>query len=87
MPFTIKTMVDLVEIIINVTKRGQITLPESLRLRYDIGDKLVLEEQESGLLLKPFPSLYEEIGSLKGSLREEQLETFFQKIEKFLDKK
>ncbi len=48
-----------------VSKKGQITIPKRLREKYGIKDKVVLEELEQGILLKTFPTLSEELGSLK----------------------
>ncbi len=51
--------------VVSVTKKGQATIPKRLRKKYGIKDKVVVEEVESGIILKPLPSPHDEIGSLK----------------------
>jgi len=58
----------LVEVV-SVTKKGQATIPKRLRKKYGIKDKVIVEESECGVLLKPLPSISEERGSLKGFFR------------------
>ena len=58
-------MTNVVEVV-SVTKKGQATIPKRLRKKYGIKDKVIVEESECGVLLKPFPSISEERGSLKG---------------------
>ena len=55
----------MVEVVISVTKKGQATIPKKLRKKYGIKDKVLMVEDEKGILLKPLPSPYEEFGSLK----------------------
>jgi|WetSurMetagenome_2_1015567.scaffolds.fasta_scaffold252807_2 antitoxin PrlF len=53
-------------IIVNVTKKGQATIPKKLREKYGIDNKaVVVEEKGEGILFKPLPSPEEEFGSLK----------------------
>ena len=54
----------LVEVV-SVTKKGQATIPKRLRKKYGIGDKVLVEESEGGILLKPVPSPCEDLGSFK----------------------
>jgi AbrB family looped-hinge helix DNA binding protein len=54
----------LVEVV-SVTKKGQATIPKRLRKKYGIKDKVMFEESECGLVLKPLPSPSEMRGSLK----------------------
>jgi AbrB family looped-hinge helix DNA binding protein len=54
----------LVEVV-SVTKKGQATIPKKLRKKYGIKDKVVIEENEKGIILKPLPSPDEDFGSLK----------------------
>jgi AbrB family looped-hinge helix DNA binding protein len=57
----------VVEVVVSVTKKGQATIPKKLREKYGIKDKVLLVEEEGkGIVLKPLPSPYDEIGSLKG---------------------
>ena len=50
----------------SVTKKGQATIPKRLRQKYGIKDKVIFEENECGIVLKPLPTISEEYGSLKG---------------------
>jgi AbrB family looped-hinge helix DNA binding protein len=49
----------------SVTKKGQATIPKRLRQKYGIKDKVMFEENECGIVLKPLPTPSEERGSLK----------------------
>jgi AbrB family looped-hinge helix DNA binding protein len=51
--------------IVSVTKKGQATIPKKLREKYGIKDKVLVEEDETGIILKPLPSPDEDFGSLK----------------------
>lgn len=51
--------------IVSVTKKGQATIPKKLRKRYGIKGKVIMEEDEKGIILKPLPSPNEDFGSLK----------------------
>ena len=53
----------------SVTKKGQATIPKRLRQKYGIKDKVMFEENECGIVLKPLPSISEEYGSLKGCFK------------------
>ncbi len=58
--------IEMVEVVVSVTKKGQATIPKKLRDKYGIKNKvLIVEEPGKGILLKPLPSPYDEIGSLK----------------------
>ena len=57
---------ELIEVV-SVTKKGQVTIPKRLRIKYGITNKIILEESERGIVIKPFPSPKEEFGSLKGA--------------------
>jgi len=54
----------LVEVVC-VTKKGQATIPKRLRKKYGIKDRVLIEENEHGIILKPLPSPNEDFGSLK----------------------
>ena len=58
------TVIELVEVV-SVTKKGQATIPKRLRKKYGIKNKVVFEENECGIVLKPLPSPSDERGSLK----------------------
>lgn len=49
----------------SVTKKGQATIPKWLREKYGIKKKVVIEESEEGIMLKPLPLPEEDFGSLK----------------------
>ena len=51
----------------SVTKKGQFTIPKALREKYGIKDKIMIEEDERGIIIKPLLSPKEEFGSLKGN--------------------
>jgi len=56
--------------IVSVTKKGQATIPKRLREKYGIKRKVLIEEEEGGILLKPLPSPDEDFGSLKPFFKE-----------------
>ncbi len=56
--------------VVSVTKKGQATIPKRLRKKYGIKGKVLIEEDEKGILLKPLPSPNEDFGSLKAVLKE-----------------
>ena len=58
----------LVEVV-SVTKKGQATIPKRLREKYGIKDKVVIEEDERGIVLKPLPSPSDDLGSLKAMFK------------------
>ena len=51
--------------VVSVTKKGQATIPKRLRKKYGIKDKVIVEEDERGIVLKPVPSPSDDFGSLK----------------------
>jgi AbrB family looped-hinge helix DNA binding protein len=51
--------------VVSVTKKGQATIPKRLRNKYGIKNKVVFEENECGIVLKPVPLPSEERGALK----------------------
>ena len=51
--------------VVSVTKKGQATIPKKLRKKYGIKDKVLIEENEKGIILKPLPSPNDDFGSLK----------------------
>ncbi|MFB3889174.1 MAG: AbrB/MazE/SpoVT family DNA-binding domain-containing protein [Candidatus Bathyarchaeia archaeon] len=53
----------------SVTKKGQATIPKRLRQKYGIKDRVIFEETECGIVLKPAPSPSDEFGSLRGSFK------------------
>jgi len=58
----------LVEVV-RVTKKGQITIPESLMKKYGITNEILVEETEGGLLLRRVPSPDDDLGSFKPFLK------------------
>ena len=59
----------MAEAIVTVTKKGQATIPKSMRERHGIGRKALIEDTEEGVLLKPLPSPSMERGSLRSVLK------------------
>jgi antitoxin PrlF len=53
--------------VINVTKKGQATIPKRLRTKYGIRDKVIFEENEKGIIIKALPSPDDDYGSLRGA--------------------
>jgi antitoxin PrlF len=51
--------------VVSVTKKGQATIPKRIRKKYGIKDKVFIEENEKGIILKPLPSPNDDLGSLK----------------------
>lgn len=51
--------------VVCVTRKGQATIPKKLRNKYGIKDKVIFEENEKGLLIRPLPSPDDDFGSLK----------------------
>jgi len=51
--------------VVSVTKKGQATIPKKLRKKYGIKDKVIIEENENGIILKSLPSPNDDFGSLK----------------------
>jgi len=61
-------VINVVEVV-SVTKKGQATIPKRLREKYGISNKIIFEENEKGIIIKPVPSPREEFGSLKGAFK------------------
>ena len=57
--------------VVSVTKKGQATIPKRLRKKYGITNKIIFEENEKGIIIKPVPSPRDEFGSLKGGVKGE----------------
>ncbi|MFY9301444.1 MAG: AbrB/MazE/SpoVT family DNA-binding domain-containing protein [Candidatus Nitrosotenuis sp.] len=55
----------MTETIITVTKKGQATIPKSLREKHKIGKKAIAVDTKDGVLFKPVPVPMMERGSLK----------------------
>lgn len=51
-------------LVVKVTRRGQTTIPQSMRKRFGIkeGDRLIVEATENGILFKPVPNILDMIG-------------------------
>jgi len=58
-------MVDNTTKVVSVTKKGQATIPQELRRKYKVGDKVLVMETNEGILLKPLPRPEDEYGSLR----------------------
>jgi bifunctional DNA-binding transcriptional regulator/antitoxin component of YhaV-PrlF toxin-antitoxin module len=57
------------EKIVSVTKKGQATLPKDMRVKHGINKKAVALETPEGILIRPLPTVEEEMGSLKKVFR------------------
>lgn len=55
--------------IVSVTKKGQATIPKVLREKFGVGDKVLVEETEEGILLMPLPRPRDDYGSLREIFR------------------
>ncbi|WP_148680886.1 AbrB/MazE/SpoVT family DNA-binding domain-containing protein [Candidatus Nitrososphaera gargensis] len=53
------------EVIITVTKNGQIIVPKKFREKHHIADRAIVVDTNQGVLIKPVPDPLAEIGSLK----------------------
>lgn len=51
--------------IVTVTKKGQATIPKKLREKHRISKKALAVDTTEGVLFKPVPDPYDEMGSLK----------------------
>jgi AbrB family looped-hinge helix DNA binding protein len=51
--------------VVSVTKKGQATIPKDLREKFGVGDRVIVEETEEGILFKPLPNPEDDFGSLK----------------------
>lgn len=51
--------------VVKITKKGQATIPKKLREKFGFRDRAIVVESEEGVLLKPFPDISEEKGSLR----------------------
>ena len=51
--------------VINVTKKGQATIPKKLRKKYGIKDKILVEDNGKEIIIKPLPLPDDAYGSLK----------------------
>ena len=51
--------------VVKITKKGQATIPKYLRKKFGFKDRAIVIESGEGVLLKPFPDISEEKGSLR----------------------
>lgn len=51
--------------VVSVTKKGQATIPKRLRTKYRIKDKVIFEESECGIVIKPAPTPNDLFGSFR----------------------
>ena len=51
--------------VVTVTSKGQATIPSKMRKKYGIRKKVVFTEAKEGILIRPVPDPYLEVGSLK----------------------
>jgi bifunctional DNA-binding transcriptional regulator/antitoxin component of YhaV-PrlF toxin-antitoxin module len=53
------------QLVVTVTKKGQATIPKSMRERHRIGKKALMVDTDLGVLVKAIPNPAMERGSLK----------------------
>ena len=51
--------------VVTVTTKGQATIPSKMRKKYRIRKKVVFTEAKEGILIRPIPDPFLEVGSLK----------------------
>lgn len=51
--------------VVKITRKGQATIPKYLREKFGFKDRAIVVESGEGILLKPFPDISEEKGSLR----------------------
>ncbi len=68
--------------IVKVTRRGQTTIPQNLRKRFNIkeGDRLIVEATENGILFKPVPNILDMVGIDAGYATVEQVNKMIDKL-------
>jgi antitoxin PrlF len=74
--------VDKLVEVVSVTKKGQATIPKRLREKYGIKDKVIVEEDSCGIVLKPLPSPSDDLGSLKAALKGKTAKELLQEARK-----
>lgn len=72
----------MAEAVVTITKKGQATIPKSMRERHGIGRKALAEDTEEGVLLKPLPSPSAERGSLRSILKGKSSEEIMEEVRK-----
>ena len=55
--------------IMTVTAKGQATIPSGMRKKYKIRNRVIFTEAKDGILIKPLPNPFLEVGSLKSLFR------------------
>ena len=67
--------------VVLVTRKGQVTLPIALRRKYGIeeGMKMVVEDSDSGIILKVVPRIEDLVGADAGRI---DLEKTLEKLDK-----
>ena len=51
--------------VVKITRKGHATIPKYLREKFGFKDRAIVVESGGGILLKPFPDISEEKGSLR----------------------
>jgi len=72
----------MTEEVVTVTKKGQATIPKKMRERHGIGRKVLVEDTEEGVLLKPLPSASMERGSLRALFKGKSSKEIMKEIRK-----
>jgi len=70
------------DLIVKVTRRGQTTIPQSMRNRFGIkeGDRLIVEATENGVLFKPVPDILDLVGIDAGYASVEEVKKMVDKL-------
>jgi bifunctional DNA-binding transcriptional regulator/antitoxin component of YhaV-PrlF toxin-antitoxin module len=55
--------------VVTVTKKGQATIPKSMRLKHRIGKKVLAIDTPQGVMFRPIPDPAAERGSLRKAFR------------------
>ncbi len=56
--------------VVSVSEKGQVTIPKRLREKYGFKNKVLMEEGERGIVVKPLPSPSDDMGSLNGLFKD-----------------
>jgi AbrB family looped-hinge helix DNA binding protein len=68
--------------VVSVTKKGQATIPKELRGKYGIKDKVLIEEEEGKIVLKPVPTPSQDFSSLKTLFRDKSSKELLEEARK-----
>ena len=80
-------MIDMDQEVVSVTKKGQATIPKSMRERHRLGRKVLAVDTQDGVMFKPLPDPAAEKGSLKDAFKGKSSKEIMSEVRKveFLD--